>query len=187
MPADDAGHGLEVGSGGGAGGEPGAAAPARAGAERAAALAEDQARTRLGAKIPADDAGHGLEVESGGGVWRTALRARSSYTSSRRSSHCSLRRTGRTNKLPADDTGPGLEVDSGGGAGGGPGVAAPALAGAEGQEPKERPGWWRTRRGRSYTLHPAEELAETRADAAAVPVRTGAGAAAPVENRGRCV
>ncbi len=33
IPADDAGHGLEVGSGGGAGGEPGAAAPARAGAE----------------------------------------------------------------------------------------------------------------------------------------------------------
>ena len=33
-------------------------------------------------------------------------------------------------------------------------------------------------------LHLAEELAETRADAAAVPVRTGAGAAAPVENRG---
>ena len=33
IPADDASHGLEVGSGGGAGGEPGAAAPARAGAE----------------------------------------------------------------------------------------------------------------------------------------------------------
>ena len=29
-----------------------------------------------------------------------------------------------------------------------------------GPEPKERPGWWRTRRGRSYTLHPAEALAE---------------------------
>ena len=29
-----------------------------------------------------------------------------------------------------------------------------------GPEPKERPHWWRTRRGRSYTLHPAEALAE---------------------------
>ena len=48
----------------------------------------------------------------------------------------------------------------------------------QGPRPKERQVWWRTRRGRSYTLHPAEELAETRADAAAVPVRTGAGAAA---------
>ena len=66
--------------------------------------------------------------------------------------------------------------------------AAPAVSRASrrrrGPEPKERPDWWRTRRGRSYTLHLAEELAETRADAAAVPVRTGAGAAAPVENRG---
>ena len=53
-----------------------------------------------------------------------------------------------------------------------------------GQGPKERPHWWRTTRRRSYTLHPAEELAETRAAAAAVPVRTGAGAAAPVEDRG---
>ena len=33
MPADDAGHGLEVDGAGGAGGGPGAAAPARAGAE----------------------------------------------------------------------------------------------------------------------------------------------------------
>ena len=51
---------------------------------------------------------------------------------------------------------------------------------------KELPHWWRTRRGRSYTpLHLAEELAETRADAAAVPVRTGAGAAGPVEDWSR--
>jgi len=62
---------------------------------------------------------------------RTALRARSSYTSSRRSSHRSLRRTERTTKLPADDAGHGLEVGSGGGAGGEPGAAAPARAGAE--------------------------------------------------------
>ena len=38
--------------------------------------------------------------------------------------------------------------------------AAPAVGRACGPEPKERPHWWRTRRGRSYTLHTAEALAE---------------------------
>jgi hypothetical protein len=43
-------------------------------------------------------------------------------------------------------------------------MAAPAVGRAprrrRGPEPKERPNWWRTGRGRSYTLHPAEALAE---------------------------
>ena len=42
--------------------------------------------------------------------------------------------------------------------------AAPAAGRAprhrQGQGPNERPRWWRTRRGRSYTLHTAEALAE---------------------------
>ena len=41
------------------------------------------------------------------------------------------------------------------GAGGTPGVAAPA-----GPGPEERQHWWWSRRGRSYTLHTAEALAE---------------------------
>ena len=68
---------------------------------------EDQARTRLGAKIHADDAGRGLEVD------RMAAPA--------------VGRATRRRRWP---------------------------------EPKERPHWWRTRRGRSYTLHTAEALAE---------------------------
>ena len=48
----------------------------------------------------------------------------------RKSSHRDLRRTGRTT-ISADDAGHGLEVGSGGGAGGEPGAAAPARAGAE--------------------------------------------------------
>ena len=41
------------------------------------------------------------------------------------------------------------------GAGGAPGAAAPA-----GPRQKERPQCWRTRRGRSYTLHTTEALVE---------------------------
>ena len=62
---------------------------------------------------------------------------------------------GRTQLQHADDAGRGLEVDR---------MAAPAVGRAprrrRGPEPEERPHWWRTRRGRSYTLHTAEALAE---------------------------
>ena len=43
-------------------------------------------------------------------------------------------------------------------------MAAPGLGRASryrrGPEPEERQHWWRTRHGRSFTLHPAEALAE---------------------------
>ena len=61
----------------------------------------------------------------------------------------------QTQLQDADDAGRWLEVDR---------MAEPAGGRAprrrRGQEPKERPHWCRTTRGRSYTLHTAEALTE---------------------------
>ena len=54
---------------------------------------------------------------------------------------------------------------------------------SEGRGPEEKKHWWETRRGSSYI--PWLRWRRARADIAAEPVRTGAGAAAPVEDRRR--
>jgi hypothetical protein len=67
------------------------------------------------------------------------------------------------------------------GASGAPGAAAPARAGAGGAAALVVNADAATR----YTPRSLRRWRRTRADAAAVPVRTGAGAEAPVEDRGR--
>ena len=114
--------------------------------------------------------------------WSGAARAAggTSYIPWRKSSHRGLQLAERTTRIHADDAGLWAGVGSG-------------TAPAERRASRHRRGRGR-RSGRTggepgagaairYT--PRRRWRRTRADAAAVPVRTGAGAAAPVEDRGR--